>query len=134
MTEDFRRDVRAFLASLAYECAGCLRRNQGHCEACYSRRAKTLLERLDRPSGERVLRRDIVSRMARIVAILSGARRPLLSSEIDMANYCSRSGKEFTLREMMRLGKIGRRRVGGGARYVYFIRKQHNTTKGQTNG
>lgn len=122
MTDEFRRDVRAFLHSLAGECRNCFRRNQGYCEDCYSHRAKVLLARLDEvaPANSLDLRCDIVSRMARIAAMLKSARRPLLAIEMDMDDYCSRSGKEFTLRTMMRLGRIGRTPAGGG-RYSYFL-------------
>jgi len=125
MTEEFKRDVRAFLRSLAGECANCFRRNQGYCESCYSRRAKILLERLDanaRPDP--ALRCDIVSRMARIAAIMKKARRPLLSVEIDMSKYGSKSSKEFTLRTMMRLGKIDRTPTGDGSKYLYFLARK----------
>lgn len=125
MTEEFKRDIRAFLNSLAGECANCLRRNQGWCDTCYSSRAKILLQRLDMndPVDNPALRCDIVSRMARIAAILKKARRPLLSVEIDMADYGTRSKKEFTLLTMIRLGKIERNPVGGG-KYVYFLKPQ----------
>lgn len=78
MTEEFKRDIRAFLNSLAGECANCFRRNQGWCDTCYSNRAKILLQRLDMndPVDNPALRCDIVSRMARIAAILKKARRP----------------------------------------------------------
>jgi len=134
MTEEFKRDIRAFLRSLAGECANCFRRNQGYCESCYSSRAKVLLQRLDvdDPVDNPALRCDIVSRMVRIAAILKKARRPLLSVEIDMADYGTRSKKEFTLRTMMKLGKIDRKPVGDGTKYVYFLKP--NTKKEKSNG
>lgn len=133
MTEEFKRDIRAFLNALAGECKGCLRRNVGFCENCYSSRANVLLKSLDvyDPIDNPALRCDIVSRMARIAAILKSSRRPLLSSEIDMADYGTRSKKEFTLLTMIRLGKIGRKHVGESNKYVYFLKTNTNTRKGK---
>lgn len=134
MTEEFKRDIRAFLNSLAGECANCFRRANGYCDQCYSNRAKILLQRLDMndPVDNPALRCDIVSRMARIAAILKKARRPLMSVEIDMADYGTRSKKEFTLLTMIRLGKIERKPIGGG-KYVYFL-TNHTSKKDKQNG
>ena len=132
MDGELERDIRAFLQSLANECCGCLRRNQGYCETCYASRAKHILERMARPHpfDNPALRCDIVARMARIAAILKRAERPMLSVEIDMRDYCSRSLKEFTLREMIRHGKIVRRRIRGTDKYLYSLKSTTQPTKG----
>ena len=130
--DELERDIRAFLRSLADECKNCLRRSQGYCDTCYARRAERILERMARPLAveNSALRCDIVARMARIAAILKRAERPLLSVEIDMRDYCSRSLKEFTLREMIRHGKIVRRRIRGTDKYLYSLKSTTQPTKG----
>lgn len=132
MTPEFERDVRGFLHALAGECANCFRRNQGYCHYCYSNRAKYLLQQYAQPTpvDNPALRCDIVSRMARIVAILKKARRPLKSVEIDMKDYGTRSKKEFTLLTMIRLGKIDRRPTGDG-KYEYFLKSTNTKGKNQ---
>ena len=130
MDEELERDIRAFLQTLANECCGCLRRNQGYCESCYASRAKSILERMDRPRpfDNPALRCDIVSRMARIAGIMKRANRPMLAEEIDMRDFCSRSLKEWTLREMIRHGKMTRRHIKGSYKYLYSLTTQ--PTKG----
>lgn len=129
MDEELKRDIRAFLNSLAGECSNCLRMNQGYCDNCYARRAKRILERMSvqKPTDNPAPLCDIVSRMARIATVLKRAGRPLLAVEIDMADTCSRSLKEFTLREMIRLGKITRRRIRGSRVYLYSLKPQQPT-------
>lgn len=120
---ELERDIRAFLRSLADECKNCLRRSQGYCDTCYARRAERILERMARPLAveNSALRCDIVARMARIAAIMKRANRPMMSEEIDMRDFCSRSLKEWTFREMIRLGKISRRRIRGSRKYLYML-------------
>ena len=131
MDEELKRDIRAFLNSLAGECSNCLRHNQGYCDNCYAKRAKRILVRMSeleqKPTDNPAPLCDIVSRMARIAAVLKRAGRPLLAAEIDMADTCSRSLKEFTLREMIRLGKITRRRIRGSRVYLYSLKPQQPT-------
>lgn len=121
--EELERDIRAFLRSLADECKNCLRRSQGYCDTCYARRAERILERMARPLAveNSALRCDIVARMARIAAIMKRANRPMMSEEIDMRDFCSRSLKEWTFREMIRLGRIVRRRIRGSRKYLYML-------------
>ena len=121
--EELERDIRAFLRSLADECKNCLRRSQGYCDTCYARRAERILERMARPLAveNSALRCDIVARMARIAAIMKRTNRPMMSEEIDMRDFCSRSLKEWTFREMIRLGKISRRRIRGSRKYLYML-------------
>lgn len=123
MNDDLKQDVRAFLTSLADECKICLRRGSSACGYCHAPGARRILRRMDMPppAGDTDLRCDIISRMARIAAILTHARRPLLSAEIDMKHFCSRSLKEFTLREMVRIGKVVRRRIRGSDKYRYSL-------------
>ncbi len=132
MDEELERDIRAFLQILANECKTCLRRNQGYCDTCYSRRAQNIIDRMARPRAfdNPAIRCDIVSRMARIAAILKRANRPLWAVEIDMKEFCSRSLKEFTLREMIRHGKITRRHVRGTDKYLYSLKSTTQPTKG----
>lgn len=120
---ELERDIRTFLRSLADECKNCLRRSQGYCDTCYARRAERILERMARPLAveNSALRCDIVARMARIAAIMKRANRPMMSEEIDMRDFCSRSLKEWTFREMIRLGKISRRRIRGSRKYLYML-------------
>lgn len=121
--DELERDIRAFLRELANECKDCFRRNQGYCYTCYARRAERILERMARPLAveNSALRCDIVARMARIAAIMKRANRPMLAEEIDMHDFCSRSLKEWTFREMIRLGKISRRRIRGSRKYLYML-------------
>ena len=121
--EELERDIRAFLRSLADECKNCLRRSQGYCDTCYARRAERILERMARPLAveNSALRCDIVARMARIAAIMKRTNRPMMSEEIDMRDFCSRSLKEWTFREMIRLGRITRRRIRGSRKYLYML-------------
>lgn len=126
MDEELEREIRAFLTSLKNECSNCLRHNSVFCDNCYSRRAKIILDRMAfRPQSDVPAPLcDIVSRMARIAAILKRANRPMLAVEIEMADTCSRSLKEFTLREMVRLGKISRHRVRNSPFYLYSLKPQ----------
>ena len=130
--EELERDIRAFLRSLADECKNCLRRSQGYCDTCYARRAERILERMARPLAveNSALRCDIVARMARIAAIMKRTKRPMMAEEIDMRDFCSRSLKEWTFREMIRLGRLSRRRIRGSRKYLYFL-KQTTQPKGQ---
>ena len=130
--EELERDIRAFLRSLADECKNCLRRSQGYCDTCYARRAERILERMARPMSveNSALRCDIVARMARIAAIMKRTKRPMMAEEIDMRDFCSRSLKEWTFREMIRLGRLSRRRIRGSRKYLYFL-KPTTQPKGQ---
>lgn len=127
MDGELRRDVQAFLTSLADECKICLHQRAAACGYCHASAARRILRRMAMsPSAENpALRCDIVARMARIAAILQHARRPLLSVEIDMKDFCSRSLKEFTLREMVRIGKVVRRRVRGSDKYRYSLSNKY---------
>ena len=121
--EELERDVRDFLRAMANECKTCLRRNQGYCDTCYARRAERILERMSRDSSTEspAVRCDIVARMARIAAVMKRANRPVMSQEIYMRDLCSRSLKEWTLREMIRLGKVKRQRIRGSGKYLYSL-------------
>ena len=127
--EGLEREVRDFLRTMANECKTCLRRSQGYCDTCYARRAERILERMSRASSpdNPALRCDIVARMARIAAVMKRANRPMMSQEIYTRDLCSRSLKEWTLREMIRLGRIKRQRVRGTRKYLYTL----STTKPQ---
>ena len=52
----------------------------------------------------------------------------MLAEEIDMRDFCSRSLKEWTLREMIRHGKMTRRHIKGSYKYLYSLTTQ--PTKG----
>ena len=121
--DELERDIREFLRSLADECKNCLRRSQGYCDMCYARRAERILERMAMPMSveNSALRCDIVARMARIAAIMKRANRPMMAEEIDMRDFCSRSLKEWTFLEMIRLGRISRRRIRGSRKYLYML-------------
>lgn len=62
---------------------------------------------------------SLSARMMMILDCLDKADGPLLSSEIDMKQYCTKQLKRWTLIKLMHMGRIRRIRVRDGARRRY---------------
>lgn len=124
LTQELYSQVRAFLRSLAGECASCLRRNMGHCDNCYARMASVLGERMDfnSPPQTNALDYSQANRIKIVLAQLRKAGRPLRADEIDLRDYCTKELKHRTLNKMISLGKI--RREKRGFFYVFILAGQ----------
>lgn len=127
MTEQTEKRVVAFVRTVANDCATCMRRCEENCRNCRAQWANSLMRDIEQEShGDNPeLNCDFASRLARILLALKTSDHPLRSSEINVSEYCSKSLKEYTLREMVARGMIGRKRIAGKCRYTYFLKPTH---------
>ena len=133
ITTELHQQIRAFLRTFEDDCRNCMKRNLGYCDDCRATVAKRIAQRMD--AGLPIYRdvdTTLMTRMAKLYAVLKKTGRPMRSIDIDISDYCSRSLKEWTLQKMISLGKI--QRVKEGFFYLYSIpdrtqRKTKTTTK-----
>lgn len=132
MTEQNTRLTIGFLKSLADQCGSCYHRN--NCDNCFVKTAKCLLNTIGadvNSLGTEKHDYTIAYRMAAIERILTEAKRPLASGEIDVSGICYKQLKYATLRILLRLHRISRVRSRRTGAWLYFInhKKKHTTRK-----
>ena len=127
ISEQTEKRVISFVNTVANDCTTCLRRCKENCDHCRSAWANDIMRdvRRDQCGENKSIDCGFVSRTARILLALKTSDHPLRSSEIDVSEYCSKSLKEYTLREMVARGMIGRKRIVGKCRYTYFLKPTH---------
>jgi hypothetical protein len=130
MTQETERRAIAFIRTIANRCASCTHRREELCRTCPSRWANEIMRDYEAEQKPVSMDYSLAARKIRILDILQKAGRPLLSSEIDISNTCSKGLKQYTLLRMVKARQI--RRVQnddpGDDRHIfrYFIPK---TTK-----
>ena len=107
MTAAVEKRAIAFIRTIGNRCTSCLRRNEENCRRCISSWANEILHDYE---SESVPQPDysLSARMMMIADALDKAGRPLLSSEIDLKQYCTKQLKRWTLQKMIRLGFVRR--------------------------
>ena len=142
MTEQTEKRALAFIRTIGNRCTGCMRRSEDNCSRCISRWANEILAEHERETAaaNTASRPDysLAARMIRITDCLVKAKRPLLATEIDTQNLCSKQLKSWTLRLMVSQGRIAREkerpnfgRPGASPRYRYYLpnNKTHQEKK-----
>ena len=116
MTEATEKRAIAFIRTIGNRCTSCLRRSEERCRNCISSWANEILHDYE---IESVPQPDysLSARMMMIMDCLGKAGRPLLSSEIDMKQYCTKQLKRWTLMRLIRAGKVRRVKRNGAYRY-----------------
>lgn len=133
MTELTEKRAIAFIRTIAQKCSGCLRRAPENCRNCPAGWAKSIMADYERDERTAASNRPEIdySLVAREIMIARALEaRPLLTSEIDLHDYCTPQLKRWTLLHMMQKGTIGRRIVKSspGKNYYqyYLIKKEPN--------
>lgn len=125
MTQEIENRVVAFVRVIANRCCTCLYRRVENCERCDSRTATRLIRDIELDVAVPPKDYSLFARMKLIVDGLKRAKRPLLSSEIVLDGICSNQLKQWTLKRLIRLGVVGRRRAfktrTGYQVYRYFL-------------
>lgn len=125
MTETNRRLTLAFVRSVANLCDHCFRRGDA-CKECFSATARRLLAQVEKDErAERSPDYSIAYRMARIENCLRSLSHPIPSSLIKTDDICSRQLKHWTLKHLVRLGRISRSWDVDNNRYLYSIKKEN---------
>lgn len=127
MTEATEKRAIAFIRTIGNRCTSCLRRSEEHCRNCISSWANTILRDIEN-EAEPQTDYSLTARMMMIVDALDKAGRPILSSEIDLKNYCTKQLKRWTLQKMTRLGFIRREKRRGG-KFSHLYRYSLNRNK-----
>ena len=123
MTAAVEKRAIAFIRTIGNRCTSCLRRNEENCRRCISSWANEILHDYE---SESVPQPDysLSARMMMIADALDKAGRPLLSSEIDLKQYCTKQLKRWTLQKMIRLGFVRRTKTCGTAHlYRYSLNR-----------
>ena len=125
MTQGIENRVVAFVRVIADRCFTCLYRREENCERCDSRTATRLIRDIELDVAVPKKDYSLFARMKIIVDCLKRANRPIFSSEIVLDGICSNQLKQWTLKRMIRLGVVGRRRAfktrTGYQVYRYFL-------------
>ena len=133
MTQEIENRVVAFVRVIANRCHTCLRRREDNCAHCDSKTATRLLKDIELDIAVPQKDYSLFARMQLIAEALGRASAPLLSSQINLDGLCSNQLKQWTLKRMMRIGVIGRRRAfrtgSGYCVYKYFLKKESKETK-----
>ena len=133
MTEANIRHTLGFLKSLVGQCANCMHRHD--CDNCFVKTAKFILHSIEADANAAVFGSPdytIAYRMAKIEDILRAAGRPLMSSQIDTRDICSKQLKYWTLNKLMRMRRISRFRSRKTGAWLYFIPKNKHQRKNHT--
>lgn len=126
MTEATEKRAIAFIRTIGNRCTTCLRRSAENCRQCISSWANEILHDYE---NESVPQPDysLSARMMMIADALDKAGRPLLSSEIDLKQYCTKQLKRWTLKKMIRLGFVRRTKDRRGKfSHLYRYSLNHN--------
>ena len=132
MTPEIEKRAIAFIRTIGNRCAGCVHRDEDNCRRCISRWANEILSDYERDMAASPDARShdysLAARMVRITDCLIKAKRPLLASDIDTRDICSKQLKSWTLKLMLDQGRIRREiekpkfgRAGASPRYRYFL-------------
>ena len=125
MTQEIENRVVAFVRVIANRCCTCLYRREENCSRCDSRTATRLIRDIELDVAVPQKDYSLFARMKIIVDCLKRANRPLLSSQIVLDGICSNQLKQWTLKRLIRLGVVGRRRAfktrTGYQVYRYFL-------------
>lgn len=125
MTQEIENRIVAFVRIIANRCYACLYRREENCSRCDSRTATRLIRDIELDVAVPPKDYSLFARMKLIVDGLKRAKRPLLSSEIVLDGICSNQLKQWTLKRLIRLGVVGRRRAfktrTGYQVYRYFL-------------
>lgn len=116
MTEAVEKRAIAFIRTIGNRCTSCLRRNEEDCRNCVSSWANSILRDIENEAKPKI-DYSLQARMMMIVDCLGKAARPLLSSEIDMKQYCTKQLKRWTLMRLVKAGKVKRVKRDGIYRY-----------------
>ena len=127
MNKQLERRAIAFIRTIANRCASCLHRQPERCRNCTSLWANEIMIDYERDTAFSKPTADysMAARKLRILDALQSAKRPLLASEIDLSDTCSKGLKQWTLLRMLKARQI--RRIpnddpGDSRRlYRYFI-------------
>ena len=131
MTEDLERRAIAFVRSVASRCSRCMHRSPENCNGCISQWAKKIMGEYEMDANQHKPSPDysLAARRMRIIDALEQAGRPLFAAEIDISALCSKGLKQWTLRRMVKTGKIVRvlNDDPGDERhiYLYALPKRH---------
>lgn len=125
MTKETEKRVIAFVRVIANRCCTCLYRREENCSRCDSRTATNIIRDIELDVAVPPKDYSLFARMKLILDGLKRAKRPLLSSEIGLDGICSNQLKQWTLKRLIRLGVVGRRRAfktrTGYQVYRYFL-------------
>lgn len=127
MNPETEKRAVAFIRTVGNRCMACLRRSEENCRDCLSRWANSILRDIDNEAKPEI-DYSLVTRMMKIESALKNASRPLLSSEIDLKDSCTKQLKRWTLMRMVRSGVICRASdPDRPTTYRYFIPKRKTT-------
>lgn len=133
MTEETERRAIAFIRTIANRCASCTHRREELCRTCPSRWANEIMRDYEAETKPVSIDYSAAARKLRILDILRRAGRPLLSSEIDISDVCSKSLKQWTLVRMLNSRQICRvpndDPTDGHRLFRYFIPKTHKPNR-----
>ena len=116
MTEATEKRAVAFIRTIGNRCTTCLRRSAENCRDCVSAWANSILRDIENDTKPEI-DYSLQARMMMIVDCIGKAGRPLLSSEIDMKQYCTKQLKRWTLMRLVKAGKVKRAKRNGKYRY-----------------
>ena len=116
MTEATEKRAVAFIRTIGNRCTTCLRRSAENCRDCVSAWANSILRDIENETKPEI-DYSLQARMMMIVDCLNKADGPLLSSEIDMKQYCTKQLKRWTLMRLVKAGKVRRAKCNGKYRY-----------------
>ena len=140
MNKQLERRAIAFIRTIANRCTSCLHRRPERCRNCASQWANEIMTDYERNTAfsKQTVDYSMAARKFRIIDALQSAGRPLLASEIDLSDTCSKGLKQWTLLRMLKAGQI--RRVPnddpGDGRHIfrYFIPKTQTPNRSKNNG
>ena len=129
MNPKLERRAITFIRTIANRCKSCLHRSPERCRNCTSQWANEIMSDYERETAfsKPTVDYSMAARKLRILDALRSAGRPLLASEIDISDTCSKGLKRWTLLRMLKARQI--RRVPntdpGDGRHLfrYFIPK-----------
>ena len=139
MNKQLERRAITFIRTIADRCKSCLHRSPERCRNCTSQWANEIMSDYERETAfsKPAVDYSIAARKLRILDALQSAGRPLLASEIDLSDTCSKGLKQWTLLRMLKARQI--RRVPnadpGDGRHLfrYFIPKTKTQTPNRSN-
>ena len=140
MNKQLERRAITFIRTIANRCKSCLHRSPERCRNCTSQWANEIMTDIQNETAfsKPTVDYSVTARKLRILDALQSAGRPLLASEIDLSDTCSKGLKQWTLLRMVKAGQI--RRVPnadpGDGRHLfrYFIPKTRNKPNRSKNG
>ena len=140
MNKQLERRAITFIRTIADRCKSCLHRQPERCRNCASQWANEIMTDYERDMADAQpsVNYSLAARKLRILDALQSAKRPLLASEIDLSDTCSKGLKQWTLLRMLKARQI--RRIpndnpGDSRRlYRYFIPETQTPNRSNING